>query len=122
MDFTMPKIPVETKPFLWGTVAGAALLGWAGFAGMGWMQDSTAARLAKQKSEAAVTSALAPVCAAQFRAAPDAAGRLVALEKIQRWSRGEELVKAGFTTMPGSTEPNQNIAAACAELLIPEKP
>jgi hypothetical protein len=31
-------------------------------------------------------------------------------------------VKGGYTTLPGSTEPNQNIAAACAELLIPEKP
>ncbi|HTP96843.1 MAG TPA: hypothetical protein VMK05_13420 [Burkholderiales bacterium] len=121
MDFTMPKLPAETAPFCWGAVAGAALLAFVGFNSMGWMSGATADKIAKRQAETAVTAALAPVCAAQFRSAPDARGRLVLLEKTERWSRGDELVKAGFTTMPGSKEPDQNIASACAELLIPEK-
>ena len=124
MEFTLPKlpqIPAGTKPFLLGAFVGALLLGYAGFNGMGWTLEGTAARNAKRQADTAVAAALAPVCAAQFRSAPDASERLAALEKIQRYSRGDELVKAGFATIPGSKEPNQNIASACAELLIPEK-
>ena len=124
MDTTKPKfrgIPAGTKPFCLGAAVGAVLLGFIGFNTMGWTLQDTAAKNAKRQSDTAVASALAPVCAAQFRSAPDSAVRLAALEKTERWSRGEELVKAGFTTLPGSKEPNQNIASACAELLIPEK-
>ena len=124
MEITMPKlpgIPAGTKPFCLGAAVGAVLLGYIGFNTMGWTLEATAAKNAKRQSDAAVASALAPVCAAQFRSAPDSGVRLAALEKTERWSRAEELVKAGFTTLPGSKEPNQNIASACAELLIPEK-
>jgi len=121
MEFKLPKLPVETKPFLWGAVAGAAVLSYVGFSSMGWMLDSTAAKLAKKQTEDAVVTAMAPVCVAQFKGAPDSAGRLATLEKVQRWSRGDELVKAGFATMPGGKEPSQGVATACAELLLPEK-
>lgn len=120
MELTMPKLPVETKPFLWGAVAGAATLAIVGFNSMGWMLDTTAEQLAKRQSDAAVIAALAPVCVSQFRSAPDAADRLAALEKVQRWSRGDELAKAGFATVPGGKDPNHGLASACAELLLPE--
>lgn len=122
MEFTMPKLPVETKPFLWGAVAGAAALAIIGFNSMGWMLDTTAAQLAKRQSDAAVITALAPVCVSRFKNAPDAPDRLAALEKIQRWSRGDELAKAGFATMPGEKDPNHGLASACAELLLPASP
>ena len=117
----LPELPAGTKPFCWGAVAGAAVLAYAGFNFMGWTLGATAAKLAVKQSETAVTAALAPVCAAQFRGAADPAERLAALEKTERWSRGDALVKAGFATIPGSKEPNPNIASACAELLLPEK-
>lgn len=121
MDFTLPKLPAGTKPFCLGALAGAVLLGYVGFNVVGWTLEGTATKNAKRQADTAVASALASVCAAQFKSAPDADVRLAALEKIQRWSRGEELVKTGFATMPGSKEPNQGIGSACAELLIPEK-
>jgi hypothetical protein len=43
------------------------------------------------------------------------------LEKTDRYSRGEIIWKAGWATMPGAAEPNQDVGRACAELLIPEK-
>ncbi len=125
MELTMPKlpqIPAGTKPFLLGAFVGALVLGYVGFNVMGWTLEATATKNAKRQADTAVAAALAPVCAAQFRSAPDAAERLVALEKVQRYSRSEVLVKGGFATLPGSKEPNQSVASACAELLIPEKP
>ena len=118
----LPQFPPGTKPFCLGAFVGAVLLGYVGFNLMGWTLEATATKIAKRQADTAVTSALASVCAAQFKSAPDADGRLASLEKIQRYSRSEALVKAGFATMPGSKEPDQNVASACAELLIPEKP
>jgi hypothetical protein len=125
MEITMlklPQIPAGTKPFCLGALVGAVLLGYVGFNVVGWTLESTVSKIAKRQADTAVTAALASVCAAQFRNAPDADGRLAALGKTERYSRGEALVKAGFATLPGSTEPNQGVASACAELLLPEKP
>jgi len=47
--------------------------------------------------------------------------QIPALEKVERYSRGEAVSKAGWATMPGNTEANQDVGRACAELLIPEK-
>ena len=125
MDMTMlklPQTPAGTKPFCLGALVGAVLLGYVGFNVMGWTLEATATKIAKRQADTAVTAALASVCAAQFRSAADADVRLASLEKLQRYSRGEALGKAGFATLPGSKEPNQSVASACAELLIPEKP
>ena len=125
MDMTtlkLPQMPAGTKPFCLGAFVGAVLLGYVGFNVMGWTLDSTVTKIAKRQADTAVTAALASVCAAEFRSAPDAGVRLASLEKTERYSRGEVLVKAGFATLPGSNEPNQSIASACAELLIPDKP
>jgi len=123
MDFTMklPQLPSGTKPFCLGAFVGAVLLGYVGFNVMGWTLGGTVIKIAQRQADTAVATALAPVCAAQFRSAPDAEARLAALGKTDRWARGEELAKGGFTTLPGSKEANANIATACAELLIPEK-
>lgn len=116
------KIPAGTKPFLLGAFVGAVILGYVGFNVVGWTLESTATKAAKRQADTAVTSALASVCAAQFRAAPDADERLASLTKSERYSRGEVLVKSGYATTPGTKEPNSSVASACAELLIPEKP
>lgn len=125
MDTTflkLPQMPAGTKPFCLGALVGAILLGYVGFNLLGWTLEATATKSAKRQSENSVTSALASVCAAQFKSAPDAKARLASLEQVQRYSRSEALVKSGFATPPGSTEPNQGVASACAELLIPETP
>ena len=75
------------KPFSWGAATGAIAL-WIVLAfGFGWTSPSTAQKQADRQSEEAVVAALAPVCAANFMAQPDAAAKKAALAKASSWSR-----------------------------------
>jgi hypothetical protein len=67
--------------------------------------------MAKERSELAVVTALAPVCADKFRALPDAEAKKVALSKVEAWKRGEEFPKE-FVTLPGETYPNSALVYA----------
>ena len=66
---------------LQGAAAGAVATVVVGFGWGGWSLGSTANKMANEQSERAVIAALAPVCAAKFRALPDAAAKTVALSK-----------------------------------------
>src|SRR5205085_10371658 len=64
---TAMKIPVETKPALWGTAAGAIALAIAGFTWGGWVTGGKADADATQRANAAVVVALAPICVEKFK-------------------------------------------------------
>lgn len=117
----MAALPAGWKPFSLGALAGAVIITWTGFDALGWKTSSAAETLGKRQADAAVVSALAVICDARFRAEADFPVRLAALEKLERYSRGEAVWKAGWATMPGAKEPNQEVGHACAELLIPQK-
>jgi len=122
MEFKLPQLPAETKPFCVGALAGAVLISWVGFGSMGWKLNSAAERLAKTQEESAVIAAYAQICSARFSAAANLPVRLVELEKTDRWKRGEVIVNAGWATMAGSKEPVYGVSQACADLLMHEKP
>ena len=122
MDFKMPDLPAGTKPFCLGALAGAVLSVWVGFDALGWKLSSAAETLANRKAETAVVAALASVCREQFRQGADFPARLAALEKVERYSRGDAVAKGGWATMPGSKEPKPGVAQECADLLFPGKP
>jgi len=106
------------KPAIWGAVVGAIGIMIAGFWGFGWMLGSTAERMAKDQSEAAVVVALTPVCVARFEAQADVAAKLADLKKVtQSWDRNSFIEKGGWATAPGSETPNSDVARACAERL-----
>ncbi len=115
------NIPVETKPFLWGIAGGAVAAAIVGFTWGGWVTGGTAETDAKQRANAAVVVALAPICAERFQGASDAAANLTALKKADAWSQGEFVEKGGWATMPGpkSAEQVTAVAKACASLLVP---
>ena len=104
------KLPVETKPALWGMVGGAIAAAIVGFSWGGWVTGGRAEADATQRANAAVVVALAPVCV-----------NLAALTKVDSWSRGDFIEKGGWATVPGSkaTEPASAVAKACAVLLVP---
>ena len=113
------KIPVETKPVLWGFAGGAVLAAIVGFTWGGWVTGSTAEMSAAQRANAAVVVALAPVCVERFQRASDASANLAALKKVDSWSQGDFVEKGGWATAPGSKASDQvsAVAKACATLL-----
>jgi hypothetical protein len=113
------KIPVETKPALWGIVGGAIALAIVGFSWGGWVTGGKAEAEATQRANNAVVVALAPVCVERFRGTADVTANLAALKKVDSWAQGEFVEKGGWATVPGSNTPAQvsAIAKACASLL-----
>jgi hypothetical protein len=118
MDF---KMPVGTKPFCLGALAGAVLVAWVGFDALGWKTSSTAEANSKRNAETAVASAFASICSEQFKKSNEFSVHLAALQKSERYSRGDIVAKGGWATMAGSKEPQPGVAQLCADLLVPEK-
>ena len=115
------KIPVETKPALWGMVGGAIAAAIVGFSWGGWVTGSRAESDATQRVNVAVVVALAPVCVERFQRATDVSANLAALKKVDSWSQGDFVEKGGWATAPGSKAHDQvsAVAKACALLLAP---
>jgi hypothetical protein len=114
------KIPVETKPALWGMAGGAAALAIIGFTWGGWSTRSTAEKAATMRVDDAVVAVLAPVCADRFGRTTDGAAELAALKKADVWTRGEFVEKRGWATFEGreATGRVTAVANACATLLV----
>ncbi len=112
------KIPTAVKPAVWGAVAGAAILAILGFTWGGWVTNTTAARQAKEAADTAVVTALTPICVDKFKASNDAAAKLAELKKTESWDQASFIEKGGWATVPGSKEPNFDLARACANALI----
>ena len=120
------EISRETKaavrPALWGAAAGAIALAIVGFSWGGWVTGGTAETLAKKSAATAVVAALTPICVEKFQQAAGASANLAEMKKATYSSDQSKFVeKGGWATMPGSTEPNSAVAAACAESLGREK-
>jgi hypothetical protein len=85
-----------------GAAAGAIATMFVGFYWGAWSLGSTADKMAKERSDLAVVSALAPVCADKFRALPDAEAKKVTLSKVDSWRRRDEFPKE-LVTLPGES-------------------
>ena len=105
------------KRLLQGAAVGAVATIFVGFSWGGWSLSSTADKMAKEQSERSVIAALAPVCAKEFRALPDAEAKQVALTKVDSWKRRDEFPKE-LVTLPGESHPDSALADACYALLI----
>jgi hypothetical protein len=108
------------KRLLQGAAAGAVATIFVGFYWGGWSLGSTAEKIAKERSELAVVSALAPVCADKFRALPNSDAKKVALSKVDSWKRRDEFPKE-LVTLPGESYPSSALVDACSTLLLAPK-
>jgi hypothetical protein len=106
-----------------GAAAGALVTIIVGFNWGGWTLGSTVEKVAKERADAAVVTALVPICVDKFRQAANATANLNELNKISyAWDRGTFVEKGGWATMPGAASPDSAVARACAEILGARKP
>lgn len=109
------------KPFGWGTATGAVVWWIVLSFVFGWTSSSTAQKQAAHQSEQAVVAALAPICAANFMALPDASAKKAALAKAETWQR-REIIPEKWVTLPGGSGADFGLVAACSKLVLDEQP
>jgi hypothetical protein len=113
------EAPIWLKPAISGGLVGAVATMIVGFSYGGWMLGSSADKMAEQRSTAAVTEALVPVCIGQSNADPEAAGKLAALKALtSSYQQREFVMKSGWATIAASDAPSGDVAEACAEVLL----
>jgi hypothetical protein len=90
-----------------------------GFGWGGWVTAGTADQVARQQANAAVTSALTPFCVAKAKMDPAGTEKLGELRAIDySYEREQFVMQAGWASMPGSGEPNRQVAEACESQLV----
>jgi hypothetical protein len=111
--------PVWLKPGIWGAVIGGVLTMILGFGWGGWTTSGTAGQMAIKQADAAVIVALVPICLAGEKADAARVKKLGELTAIQSsWEQTEFVMKAGWATFAGQTEPNRAVAEECASALL----
>ncbi|MDH3472735.1 MAG: hypothetical protein OEM59_03495 [Rhodospirillales bacterium] len=111
------NIPEWLKPGLQGAAVGAVALAIVGFSWGGWVTGGTAEKMAAAQAKLEVVAALVPICLEQSRQDPQAVATLAQLKDTSSYQRSDMLMKAGWATMPGSSDPNRFVAKACMEKL-----
>ena len=107
---------------LQGIAVGAVATMVVGFYWGGWVTGGTASKLAEQRADSAVVTALTPICVEKFQQTGDAIANLAALKQItSNWEQGNFIEKGGWATRPGASSPDYQLARACAEKLIQAK-
>jgi hypothetical protein len=107
------------KPGVWGAVIGSILTMIVGFSWGGWTTSSTAQQNAMKQADAAVTAALVPICLAGEKADGARTKKLGELKAItSSWEQTEFVMKTGWATFPGASDPNRAVAEACASALL----
>jgi hypothetical protein len=107
------------KPGIWGAVIGSIFTMIVGFSWGGWMTSSTATRAAAQQADVAVTTTLVPICLAQEKVDGSKGKKLGELRAItSSYEQTDYVMKSGWATFPGKTDPNRDVAEACASALL----
>ena len=109
--------PEWLKPGLYGAATGAVALAIVGFSWGGWVTGATAEKMAAEHARLEVVAALVPICVEQSTQDPQVVATLAELKDASSYLRRDMLMKAGWATMPGSSDPNRNVASACMEKL-----
>lgn len=100
-----------------GVALGAVATIVIGFGWGGWVLGGTAAQRASDATESAVVSVLAPICVDQFQRADNAVANLDSLMKESSYKREGFIEEGGWAVFPGSDEPSDGVAKACAVML-----
>jgi hypothetical protein len=106
-------------PLIIGAMVGATATIVVGFTQSGWVLGGSAERMAQQRSDAAVTAALVPICIDQSKNDPNSLVKVAQLDSITSpYERRDFVMKAGWATIPAARRPSGILATACAEVLL----
>jgi len=117
VEDTNMNTPTWLKPGLYGAAAGAVAIAIVGFSWGGWVTGGTAEKMASEQARLEVVAALVPICLEQSKQDPQVIETLAELKAASSYQRRDMLMKAGWATMPGSSDPNRYVANACMEKL-----
>ena len=106
------------KTVIWSAIGGALVWWIVLSAGLGWTSPGTVEQQASARAQAAVRDALTPICVAGFTHDTDHEAKLATLKAKSSWTRDDYVIEQGWATMPGSTEPERNIAQQCANRIL----
>ena len=106
------------KPGAWGVVLGSIVTMILGFGWGGWATTGTVDRMAVERTSAAVTAALLPVCIEKSKADPGGAKKLAKLKALtSSYEQRDAVAQDGWATVGGG-EVNRDVAEACAAQLV----
>ena len=111
------KLPVWTKPALWGAVAGAIGMAIVGFSQLGWKTAGSAEQVAQDRAGTAVVAAMVPFCVIKAQQDPDKAVLVKLRAEDSSYSRDEMVTKAGWATAAGGASPDGALVTACSAKL-----
>ena len=117
VETTKMNIPEWLKPALYGAAAGAVALAIVGFSWGGWVTGGTAKQMASDQARLEVVAALVPICMEQSSQDPQVVETLAQLKDTSSYLRSNMLTKVGWATMPGSSDPNRDVARVCMDKL-----
>ncbi len=116
-EATNMNSPEWLKPALYGAAAGAVALALVGFSWGGRVTGGTAKQMASDQARSEVVAALVPICMEQSSQDPQVVETLAQLKDTSSYQRSNMLMKVGWATMPGSSDPNRDVARVCMEKL-----
>ncbi len=73
--------------------------------------------MASDQARLEVVAALVPICMEQSSQDPQVVETLAQLKDTSSYQRSNMLMNVGWATMPGSSDPNRDVARACMEKL-----
>jgi hypothetical protein len=111
-----PEMQMKIKYGVWGLILGAGVAMTVGFSSWGgWTTQGTS----QAKSDAALLTARAAICVAQFTGGPKDPQRLKQLKSTNSWERAAFIEKGGWDRMPGEEKASTTVSQACADGLGP---
>lgn len=109
--------PEWLKPGIYGALTGAVFVAIVGFTWGGWVTGGGANKMAMDMAHDDVIAALVPVCVDMSRSDTDRASKIATIEEASTYQRRSALMETGWATVPGSEEPNRDLAQACVTAL-----
>jgi hypothetical protein len=106
----------------WLCLGSVAVVLIIGFTWGGWMTEGGAQNQAQALAQDAVVERLAPICVAQFNMDPDNAVKLNEFAELTSSQRPRFVREQGWATISGETEPDRQVANACAKLIMEMSP